>query len=136
MRYKTILKTKIAIALFCLVLSDTSNPLCSSPQPEIDIANSKKQNELKTGESPILLKDFQDADIRDFIRFVSEITGKNFVIDPRVKGLIALVVPNHIPRNELFDVFLSVLEVHGYTIVEAGGYEQDRTFSKSSWRGD
>ena len=64
--------------------------------------------------------DFQDVDIRDFVRFVSKVTGQNFIVGPNVKGRITLVSPNKVPIDEVFSVFLSVLEVHGYTTVEAG----------------
>ena len=64
--------------------------------------------------------DFQDVDIHDFIRYVGEMTGKNFIVGPNVKGRITLVSPNMVPLDEVFSVFLSVLEVHGYTTVETG----------------
>jgi general secretion pathway protein D len=64
---------------------------------------------------------FEDADIRVFIRFVSKVTGRNFVVDPKVRGNVTVVSPTRIPLDEVYRVFQSVLEVHGYTTVEAGG---------------
>jgi len=64
--------------------------------------------------------DFQDVDIPDFVRYVSKVTGQNFIVGPNVKGRITLVSPNKVPIDEVFNIFLSILEVHGYTTVEAG----------------
>jgi general secretion pathway protein D len=64
--------------------------------------------------------DFNDVDIGVFIKFISELTGKNFVIDRRVKGKVTIISPSKITVDEAFKVFESVLEVHGYTTVKAG----------------
>jgi len=64
---------------------------------------------------------FQDVDIRDFVNYVSEVTGTNFILGPDVQGRITVVSPTKVPVNEVFRFFQSVLEVHGYTTVEAGG---------------
>jgi general secretion pathway protein D len=64
--------------------------------------------------------DFDNVDILLFVKFVSEATGKNFVVDPEVKGKVTIVSPEKIPVDAVYKVFQSVLEVHGYTSVEAG----------------
>jgi general secretion pathway protein D len=64
--------------------------------------------------------DFHDVDIRDFVSYVSEVTGTNFILDPNVKGRVTVVSPTKVPVSEVFSFFQSVLEVHGYTTVEAG----------------
>lgn len=64
--------------------------------------------------------DFNDVDIHLFIKFVSEITGKNFIVDQRVKGKVTIISPSQISVDEAYRVFASVLEVHGFTIVDAG----------------
>ncbi len=64
--------------------------------------------------------DFNDVDITVFIKFISELTGKNFVIDRRVKGKVTIISPTRISLVEAYRVFESVLEVHGFTAVEAG----------------
>ncbi len=62
--------------------------------------------------------DFNDVDINVFIKFISELTGKNFVIDKRVKGKVTIISPEKISIKEAYKVFESVLEVHGYTTVK------------------
>jgi len=64
--------------------------------------------------------DFNDVDISVFIKFISELTSKNFVVDQRVKGKVTVISPSKISVKEAYKVFESVLEVHGYTTVKAG----------------
>jgi general secretion pathway protein D len=64
--------------------------------------------------------DFNDVDLSVFIKFISELTSKNFVVDQRVKGKVTIISPSKISVKEAYKVFESVLEVHGYTTVEAG----------------
>jgi type II secretory pathway component GspD/PulD (secretin) len=64
--------------------------------------------------------EFDNADILAFIKFMAEVTGKNFVVDPKVKGKVTIVAPKEISVDEAYEVFLSVLEVHGFTTVRAG----------------
>ncbi|MFK7793752.1 MAG: type II secretion system secretin GspD [Gammaproteobacteria bacterium] len=62
----------------------------------------------------------KDADLQSFIETVAEITGKNFVIDPRVKAKVTVVSARPMDRREIYEVFLSVLQVHGFATVEVG----------------
>ena len=62
----------------------------------------------------------KDADIQSFIETVAEITGKNFVIDPRVNAKVTVVSARPMDRSEIYQVFLSVLQVHGFATVEVG----------------
>ncbi len=64
--------------------------------------------------------DFNNVDIRVFIKFISELVGKNFIIDRRVKGKVTIISPSKISIKEAYTVFESVLEVHGYATVKAG----------------
>jgi len=64
--------------------------------------------------------DFNNVDINVLVKFISEMTGKNFVVDQRVKGKVTIISPSKISVNEAYKVFESVLEVHGYTTVKAG----------------
>ena len=64
--------------------------------------------------------DFNNVDIATFINFVSERTGKNFVVDKGVNGKVTVISPTKISEQELYRVFESVLEVYGYATVPAG----------------
>ncbi|HHL18565.1 MAG TPA: type II secretion system protein GspD [Thiothrix sp.] len=61
------------------------------------------------------------VDINVLIETVSRITGKNFVVDPRIKGTATVVTGRDMSDEELYDTFLSVLQVHGFAVVETGG---------------
>ena len=64
--------------------------------------------------------DFDNVDILAFIKFISEITGKNFVVDEAVKGKVSVFSPRKISSDEAYKVFESVLEIHGLTTVPSG----------------
>jgi len=63
---------------------------------------------------------FSDVDISTMVKFISDLTGKNFVMDDRVKGKISVFSPTKLSNEEAFNVFTSVLELKGFTVVQAG----------------
>jgi len=63
---------------------------------------------------------FKDADITAVINTVADLTGKTFIIDPRVKGKVNVVSSQPLSKDEVLGVFLSVLEVEGFTTVTVG----------------
>ena len=62
----------------------------------------------------------KDADITTLIATVSEVTGRNFVVDPRVKGDVTVLSTEPMTPSQLYETFLSVLEVHGFAAVPSG----------------
>jgi len=62
----------------------------------------------------------KNTDILSLIETVSKRTKKNFIVDPRVTGTVNVVSTDPIDADELYNIFLSVLNVHGYAAVEAG----------------
>ncbi len=62
----------------------------------------------------------RNADIRAVIAEVSRITGKNFLIDPRVQGKISIISSTPMSDKELYQVFLSMLQVSGYSAIPNG----------------
>lgn len=63
----------------------------------------------------------KDADIREFIDQVAEITGETFVVDPRVKGQVSVVSQARLSGSEAYQLFLSVMATHGFTVIHQGG---------------
>ncbi len=61
------------------------------------------------------------ADIRAFISQVSEMTGKSFIIDPRVKGKVTVMSTEEISAEGVYELFESVLSVHGFISVKSNG---------------
>ncbi len=80
----------------------------------------KKAPRTTKSEDRYVTIDFDNVDITLFIKFISELTGKNFVVDKAVKGKVTIISPTKITVEEAYRVFESVLEVHGYTTVPAG----------------
>jgi general secretion pathway protein D len=63
---------------------------------------------------------FRDADIRSVIESVAEITGKSFVLDPRVKGKVTIIAPEAIDSDLLYQAVLSAIQVQGFQAIEDG----------------
>lgn len=59
----------------------------------------------------------KDADIRAFVTQVADITGYSFVVDPRVKGKVTVLSSAAMNKDEIYDLFLAVLNVHGFTAI-------------------
>src|SRR5436190_20298453 len=95
---------RLSSALFVLVVG-----ICS--------LNSQAQ----TADPDTVTLNFLNADIEGVVKAVSEITGKNFVLDPRVKGTVNIVSARPVARALVYDVFLSALRLQGYAAVEDRG---------------
>ena len=63
---------------------------------------------------------YKDADIRQIIEAVSEVTGQNFIIDPRVKAQVTMLSSTPMSADAFYQAFLSILQVHGYVAVKSG----------------
>lgn len=64
---------------------------------------------------------FVNADIEEVVKAVSHITGRNFVVDPRVKGTINIISSTPVAAPLAYDILLSTLRMQGFAAVEAGG---------------
>ncbi len=62
----------------------------------------------------------RDVEIPTLIETVSRITGKSFVVDPRVRGKVTVITNSDIDSEELYETFLSILQVHGFSAVPSG----------------
>ena len=63
---------------------------------------------------------FRDADIEELIRFVAEATGKTLIVDPAVQGTVQVISTEPVASAELYELFLSILEVNGFAAIAAG----------------
>ncbi len=66
--------------------------------------------------------DFPNVEITDVIKAISELTGKNFIIDPGVRGKITILAPSKITVAEAYKAFLSALAINGFTVVPSGSF--------------
>ncbi|MFH1480478.1 MAG: type II secretion system secretin GspD [Pseudomonadota bacterium] len=96
-------------------IRDEGKPVQEKEGPEEGTADDEQKQATR-----YVTIDFDDVDITLFIKFISDLTGKNFVVDKGVKGTVTIISPTKITVEEAYKVFESVLEVHGYTTVPAG----------------
>ena len=78
---------------------------------------------------------FKDADIKELIKFVADATGYTVIVDPKVKGNVDLISQEAVDKEEMYDLFLAVLQMQGYTAVKNGNVlriVQDKTARSSA----
>ncbi len=100
----------------------------TSGLPETDASRSADDTAAKKSGAPVreaqeekyVTLDFDNVNIEVFVKFISELTGKNFIIDEKVKGKVTIFSPKKIPLRDVYKVFLSVLEINGYATVPVG----------------
>ncbi len=74
--------------------------------------------------------DFNNVNLPVLVQFISELTGKNFVIDERVRGKVTIFSPGKIAVSRVYDVFVSVLELKGLAVVVHGDIYQIRPLAE------
>lgn len=71
-------------------------------------------------DEPVMLN-FVNVDIDTVVKAIGEISGKNFVLDPRVKGTVNIVSARPVPRELSYQILLSSLRMQGFSAVEGDG---------------
>jgi general secretion pathway protein D len=74
----------------------------------------------RAGGGNLITMNFQDVDISVLAKFISEITGKNFIIDEGVRGKVTIISPTKVTPEQAYSTFKSVLQIKGFTTVESG----------------
>ena len=76
----------------------------------------------------------KNADINEFVSQIAAITGKTFVVDPRVKGKVTVISNASLNEHDVYELFLAVLRVHGFAAIETSGVVrvQQQTLAKQS----
>ena len=92
-------------------------PPSPAPAPRIQ-APIRGPQELKPPQAGLVQMQFDNIELRDLIRFVSNIMGKNFIYDEAVvKGRVTVLSPKSLTKDEVFRVFESVLSYFGFTVI-------------------
>ena len=105
---QNIIRKKLAVCIVCVMLTI---PGLVGAQQDTDEGN----------ESGELTINFQEVDIRTVIKSVAKMTGRSFIVDPRVKGEVTIISSEPVADENLYDVFLAVLQVHDYAAIESDG---------------
>ena len=123
---KNMINGKIIITICLSLLLSASSFAEQTTTPPINLnsssvnPNASSDETLSAAKSSVRLWNLQDADILSVINEVSEETGKNFIVDPRVNGKITLISSKPIKKSEVYQLFLSVLSILGYSAVPSG----------------
>lgn len=102
--------------------SATAGDQSSSSKSGRKVSSKKSSTDQtrQTNDEKYVTLDFDNVNIEVFVKFISELTGKNFIIDDKVKGKVTIFSPKKIPLRDVYKVFLSVLEINGFATVPVG----------------
>jgi general secretion pathway protein D len=75
---------------------------------------------LARGQEPTITPNYRDADIRQIIEAVGEVTGKNFIVDPRITAKVTMLSSTPMSPDAFYEAFLSILQVNGYIATATG----------------
>ncbi len=117
------LKTRCAraTALLCGLSLLAPAPLWAQ-QPSQPAARPGQPPDLTPRNRDQVVLNFVNADLDSVVKAVGQATGKNFVIDPRVKGTVNLVTEQPVSRSQALETLGSVLRMQGYAMVESNGF--------------
>lgn len=114
--------------------SDTFNPSGGAKNPNPSFNSGKRRarpplsqanvEDITNENYPELIEsfDFPNAEIADVVKAISELTGKNFIIDPSIRGKITIIAPTQITVAEAYKAFLSALAINNFSVVPAGKF--------------
>lgn len=116
------IRKRLARYAFCILVTIVTSCLAVTPQP-INPLPAITQSASQPTPQPASngqIWNLKNADIHAVIQTISVLTGKNFIIDPRVHGTITLISQNPMKPDELYQVFLSMLQTLQYVAIPSG----------------
>jgi general secretion pathway protein D len=96
--------------------STVSPAVAASTGSSTAVANGSRA----VGDQDLITMNFQNVDLPVLAKFISEITGKNFLLDENVRGRVSIISPTRVTPEQAYSIFQSVLQVKGFTTVQAG----------------
>lgn len=113
------IKTTALLLAGLLVAPQGVTAQTAPPAPAAGEAERIDLSKFKPGQEFVTLN-FTNIDISALVKVMSELTRRNFIIDEKVAGKVTLITPTKISPDEAYQVFLSALEIKGFTAVEDG----------------
>ncbi len=101
----------LSALMMSVLLSSVSLPAASQPPT---------RTQPRPEEGATITPNYKDADITQIIQAVGEVTGKTFIVDPRVNAKVTMLSPTPMTPAAFYEAFLSVLQVYGFVAVPAG----------------
>ncbi len=108
------IRTKTAILFIGLLLCLASLPGFTARADEPQAVGTETTPPTK------VTINFQDVDITTVIASISKITGRSFIVDPRVKGKVTIISSREVPVKDVYEIFLAILQVHDFAAVVDG----------------
>jgi general secretion pathway protein D len=102
--------------------ADTDTPaVAAAPSGVVAAAPSGVPADLPVAtDQGLITMNFQDVDLPVLAKFISEITGKNFILDESVRGKVSVISPTKVTPQQAYQIFQSVLQIKGFTTTQAG----------------
>lgn len=94
----------------------------AAPLQAARLSSAQTEGMTTSEEDQMVTIDFRDVDIKVVAKFISELTGKNFIFDRQIQGRVTVYSPTKVTVKEAYQLFLSVLEINGFTTVDAGKF--------------
>ncbi len=112
-------KTAVLLLLIGSVIAADVSAQTPPPKPTPAPSEQIDIQKIKSSDNYVTLN-FTNVDINALVKVMSELTRRNFILDERITGKITLMTPTRISPEEAYQVFLSALEIKGFTAVEDG----------------
>jgi general secretion pathway protein D len=113
------LKPVKAVLLFFVLFALSVSQPAFSQEITSEVPAPVKPEEAAPKEKKVTL-DFNNVDLPVLVKFFSELTGKNFIIDEKVRGKVTVFSPTRMTIPKAYEVFLNVLDMKGFTTVQSG----------------
>ncbi len=107
------------VALLVLILT-LSWPVESARLGEDGAASAPATSATSSTAEQNILLNFKDVDLRQIIDLMSDLTNQNFLVDEKVRGKVTIISPRPVSSAEAYNIFLSILEIQGFTVVPQG----------------
>ena len=75
---------------------------------------------LANSQEPTITPNYREADIRQIVEAVGEVTGRNFILDPRVNAKVTMLSSTPMSPEAFYEAFLSILQVNGFVAMTTG----------------
>jgi len=112
-------KSAALLLLIGLIIAADASAQTPPPKPTPAPSEQIDIQKIKSADNYVTLN-FTNVEINALVKVMSELTRRNFILDERITGKITLMTPTRISPDEAYQVFLSALEIKGFTAVEDG----------------
>ncbi len=109
--------SSIANGLVAMLLIVSLSTLMVVPGQSLSAPKSNTKAGAEAEKPKNITLNFAEADIRTVIDAVAKHTGQNFIIDPRVKGKVTIISQKPMDADQVYQIFLSILKVHGFAAI-------------------